>query len=159
MQLGVRADFLRPFIWSHVMDITVNVYDILCKSQKNCDGIPVTNRRAFGEESMVYMGVWMEKSRLALDQEEWDRWRTKTRWCSSFGQTANSAYFYDVLQWLHENVWRCNIWGFHGGGCEVCHLLGWFVKKTWASVLTIWTKNLPDTSLEHFNKTSLLGYT
>jgi hypothetical protein len=47
MQLGGHADFLCPFIWSHVSGVMrfrnafdkgiVSVHQILCKSWKKCD--------------------------------------------------------------------------------------------------------------------------
>jgi hypothetical protein len=54
------------------------------------------------------------------DRKRWDEWRGKSRACSSFslikaivnkefvlaGQTVNSTYYCNVLQWLHKNMWR-----------------------------------------------------
>jgi hypothetical protein len=80
-------------------------------------------RQAFGEEGMSRT----RNVQTHRDREKRDRWRAKSRACSSFfyfkgivckefvlaGQTANSAYYCDVLRWLGEYVRRLRpeLWG------------------------------------------------
>jgi hypothetical protein len=79
-------------------------------------------------EKKAWAGHW--KSKLAENDKMWDRWRAKSRACSSFslisralytrlrpGRPVNSAYYYDVLRRLRENVrilrpevWRQRNW-------------------------------------------------
>jgi hypothetical protein len=66
-QLGGRADFLRPFIRSHVSDLmqfpnesdkgTASVHQILCKSRNLATEALAMIRQALGEESMSHPTV------------------------------------------------------------------------------------------------------
>jgi hypothetical protein len=123
MQLGECVDFLHPFIWGHdaiLQLIRQWVCIKFCASLgKGAAETLAMMRQAFGGESMSHTRMSEWHAWFRADQKRWDRWRAKSRECSLFslmsrinkefilaGHTVNSAYYCDVLQRLHEKVWR-----------------------------------------------------
>jgi hypothetical protein len=88
-----------------------------CTSLGKCETETLTMiREAFGEESMSRTRMFERHVRFRADWKRRDRWRSKSRTCSSFsmksmefvlaGQTVNSAYYCEILWRVREHVWR-----------------------------------------------------
>jgi hypothetical protein len=122
MQLGGRADFLCPIIWSRDAIsrclrqwVRIKFCENLGKSATETLAVI---RQAYGEESMSRTRVFEWHAWFRADQKGWDKWRAKSRTCSLFyltsrggfhkefmlaGHTVNSTYYCDSWQ----RLWNC----------------------------------------------------
>jgi hypothetical protein len=141
--IGWTCWFLTSFIWSHVSDaiswwIWQQTCFKFCANLRKCAmEILAVTRQAFREGSMIRTMVFEWHVLTHCDLKWRDRWKAKSRACSSLffdirgtvhnlaGQTVNSTYYCDVLKWLNENVrrlhpelWRENKWLLHHNNAQ-----------------------------------------
>jgi hypothetical protein len=73
------------------MDPTASVHQILFKSRSATETLTMI-RQAFGEERMSRTRVFEWHDRFRPDRKRRDRWRAKSRACSSFSLTSRGLF-------------------------------------------------------------------
>jgi hypothetical protein len=116
MLLVRRADFLRP-IWSHVSGM-MRFCNVSNKGTAS-KFVQISEKMQLRPWQWLGKKAWAihRKSKLTDSEKGRDRWKGKCLLIIFFdikgivhkefvltGQTVNSAYYCDILWWLHENV-------------------------------------------------------
>jgi hypothetical protein len=139
---GWACRFLRPFIWCRVsglcdfaMDSTKEQHQILCIPLKECYGDHSNDQTSVRGRNMSRTRMFERDSRIRAVRKRREKLRADWRACLSFsltsvglltknpswqaGQTANTAYYCDVLQRLRENVRRLHpeLFCYNRTGC------------------------------------------
>jgi hypothetical protein len=94
------------------MDLTASVHQILCKYWKKWNGDYGNDQTSiWGRKHDSKISAWMEKSKLTKTikaktcEEHAHHFHIKRIVYKEFvltGQTVNSTYYLNILQWLHE---------------------------------------------------------